>query len=375
MSLIYPGSEDLVVNTKTPPGSQPLVRGEPIIKVDALSYLLWDVADLDKQQEFLLDFGMLEAERTHERLLMKSYSGAPYVYVGRKAKKHRFAGMGFTTLSRDDLIKLAAHTGKNIEYLDRIGGGEMVSLKDPNGTTIEVTFGVTQSAPIPTRSDLTPVNTPSKKDRVNRSQRAPLGPTPIMKLGHCVTGANNIVDVCQWYMDHLGLIPSDVLCLEDASPIVAFLRLDRGDQASDHHCVVVGKGAGKGYLHSAYEVLDIDAIGQGQQYLKAKRYQHVWGIGRHILGSQLFDYWNDPAGCEFEHYADGDVFTSEHPTAYHPMDPGNTYAWGPDMPKEMLKPNAKQILAIVAGLFTGSVTFTWLKMALKVTSRPVRPWL
>ncbi len=32
------------------------------------------------------------------------------------------------------------------------------------------------------------------------------------------------------------------------------------------------------------------------------------GIGRHIQGSQLFDYWRDPDGFLVEHFADGDMF-------------------------------------------------------------------
>ena len=50
------------------------------------------------------------------------------------------------------------------------------------------------------------------------------------------------------------------------------------------------------YNHSAYEVVDVDALGMGQRVLREQGYKHAWGIGRHILGSQLFDYWNDPCG-------------------------------------------------------------------------------
>ena len=61
----------------------------------------------------------------------------------------------------------------------------------------------------------------------------------------------------------------------------------------------------------------------------------MWGIGRHILGSQLFDYWHDPDGCQFEHYADGDLFTADYETRYSPFEPGSIWAWGDDAPAEM----------------------------------------
>ena len=387
MSLVYPGSEKVAPNIMHPPGSRPLVRPEPIIKVDDLAYLLWEVADIQQQRNFLLDFGMLDIEQgpecidrnkdqlTNSNLIMRGYGTFPYLYVGRKAKKNKFLGTGFMAASRDDLHRLAEHCGRPIEPLERIGGGEVVRLTDPNGLLVEVCYGIELVESTPTRENPLDVNTPFKKTRINQAQRPPLAASPVLRLGHCVTAANNMQEVCTWYMQHLGLIPSDVMCLDDGSPMIAFMRLDRGEQPADHHCFVVGKGAGEGYLHSAYEVVDVDAIGQGQQYLKSKDYTHVWGIGRHLLGSQLFDYWQDPSGHEFEHYADGDVYTQESPTCYHPMHSGHVYAWGQDMPKSMLRPNFRQLLTLVGGLLSGALTFRWLRTAMRAANQPARPWL
>jgi len=27
------------------------------------------------------------------------------------------------------------------------------------------------------------------------------------------------------------------------------------------------------------------------QWLTQKKYENCWGVGRHVLGSQIFDYW------------------------------------------------------------------------------------
>ena len=32
----------------------------------------------------------------------------------------------------------------------------------------------------------------------------------------------------------------------------------------------------------------------------------MWGLGRHVLGSQVYDYWSDPWGRVHEHWADSD---------------------------------------------------------------------
>jgi hypothetical protein len=45
----------------------------------------------------------------------------------------------------------------------------------------------------------------------------------------------------------------------------------------------------------------------GHEYLSGlARYEHMWGIGRHLLGSQVYDYWADPWGRVHEHWADTD---------------------------------------------------------------------
>ena len=63
-------------------------------------------------------------------------------------------------------------------------------------------------------------------------------------------------------------------------------------------------------MHSAYQVADLDALAAGGEYLRDRGYRRSWGIGRHIQGSQIFDYWRDPDGFLVEHFSDGDLFDS-----------------------------------------------------------------
>src|ERR1700712_3300930 len=42
--------------------------------------------------------------------------------------------------------------------------------------------------------------------------------------------------------------------------------------------------------HSSFEVHDFDIQALGHQWLQRKNYDLVWGVGRHVLGSQIFDY-------------------------------------------------------------------------------------
>ena len=65
-----------------------------------------------------------------------------------------------------------------------------------------------------------------------------------------------------------------------------------------------------GLNHLSWEVGDLDDVYAGSEHLAAKNRSHEWGIGRHLLGSQIFDYWRDPWGHELEHWTDGDLFTA-----------------------------------------------------------------
>ena len=56
-----------------------------------------------------------------------------------------------------------------------------------------------------------------------------------------------------------------------------------------------------------------------------------WGIGRHVLGSQIFDYWRDPWGFMWEHYADGDLVNKDHQMGNYPGTPENLAQWGPEV--------------------------------------------
>jgi hypothetical protein len=134
----------------------------------------------------------------------------------------------------------------------------------------------------------------------------------VTKVGHIVIETPDFDVTARWYMDTLGVMPSDVMCLADGTPVGAFMRLDRGSEPTDHHTLFLATGLESKVDHVAFEVVDLDAVEMGQQILMAKRYRHAWGVGRHLLGSQIFDYWRDPWGQKHEHYADGDLFDAAH---------------------------------------------------------------
>ena len=358
------------------PGSIPLECKDPIIKADTIGWVIFDKPDLAKVKPFLKDFGLVEAETTNEGAFFRAAGPTPYVYLARPAKKAAFVGAGFLAASREDLDTLSEATGQPIEKLDRPGGGEVVRLTDPNGFLVEVAFGLASVDPLPFRSSPLPVNTPFDQPRVNRGQRAPLEPALAWRVGHYVLQSNRFAESAEFYMRHLGLIPSDVQCLDDGRPALAFMRTDRGDKPSDHHAFAIAMGLAPTFVHCAFEVIDVDAIGQGNQVMHAAGWNHFWGIGRHLLGSQLFDYWRDPDGHEMEHYSDGDVFDSSVPTGYSPMTRGGIYSWGEDLPKSFgPQPGLGLLRDVIRELRSGRLDFATLRQLAGAMGEPARPWI
>ena len=68
----------------------------------------------------------------------------------------------------------------------------------------------------------------------------------------------------------------------------------------------------------------------GHYSLKEAGYQHSWGIGKHLLGSQVFDYWKDPHGFTLEHFTDGDLMNAEFGSHKAPVEQLLGSHWGPE---------------------------------------------
>jgi catechol 2,3-dioxygenase-like lactoylglutathione lyase family enzyme len=318
--------------------AQPARHPNPTTKATALSYLVFERPDLDLAERFLTDFGLRTVCRLDNMLFLRGTGEAPFCYVVRKACKARFVGFGLQVGTREDLTALAQLPGASaIEPIPWPGGGQRVSLTDPSGFQVEAIFGQEPTPCLPHRRAL-PFNNVDTVVRVNATQRLPHAAPEVIRLGHVVLELANYQETCAWYTQHFGFIPSDVQVLPDGSPAVAFMRLDLGDAPADHHTLALAQGFAPAYSHSAYELVDADAVGIGQSLLRQHGWKHAWGIGRHILGSQIFDYWQDPWGNKHEHYCDGDLFTASAPTGIHSTGREAMAQWGETMPRSFTKP-------------------------------------
>lgn len=136
---------------------------------------------------------------------------------------------------------------------------------------------------------------------------------------------------------------------------MSFMRCDLGPVPSDHHTLALTLGPRDRYVHSAFQVCDLDAIAAGGEFLLDRGYRRSWGIGRHIQGSQIFDYWRDPDGFLVEHYADGDLFDSTLEPGWAPMTASGLAQWGPPATPDFLgiapgKESLRELRAMASSL-------------------------
>jgi catechol 2,3-dioxygenase-like lactoylglutathione lyase family enzyme len=310
------------------PREHPGRSEDPLIKVASLAWLEFEKPDLDAAEQFGTDFGFTVADRTPQALLLRGRWAGPACLVIRRGPRSRFAGSAFQAAARDDLDRLAGGTGGTVTAHS---GGHVVALRDPSGFPVRVVYGVREFPALPERAPL-PLNFGPGPVRVNGTQRPVHGPAEIERLGHVVLGTTRFRAALDWYLDTLGLIVSDFLYLDgqrDRGPAMAFIRCDQGNVPTDHHTLAMLLQPRTEYVHSAYQLTDLDEVAASGEYLRERGYRHAWGIGRHIQGSQIFDYWRDPDRFMFEHYADGDVFDSSIAPGWAPLSVSGLAQWGP----------------------------------------------
>lgn len=302
----------------------------PVIKVEDIAHVRFAAPDFAAMRSFLEDFGMTVFEHGG-RLYGKGSDGRPFVHVTEPGEA-KFISVGLRAETLVDLDRLAASEGVMVENLDEPGGGKIVRLTDPDGYGVEVVAGQAKSEVSFPFSDQ-PRNTAAAKPRFRSTVRLDAAPAHVRRIGHAVLKVRDFRASEAWYKQRFGFLTSDEVEAAKDVPLGAFMRCDRGDKPADHHTIFLAQLPGElGLLHAAFEVANLDDLMLGHQYLKAKKRQPAWGVGRHIMGSQIFDYWKDPFGNELEHWTDGDLFIADDPPQKQPMSALLAVQWGSPHP-------------------------------------------
>jgi len=167
----------------------------------------------------------------------------------------------------------------------------------PEGYPINLMYG---QAPPPKRDLPNKVifNDETDKPRVRQFNRFTPGPAAVHKLGHYGLCVKDYDKELQWYTQHFNFAPTDFLYVPMPSAdgkgtdgrktmdVAVFAHIDRGNEPVDHHTFFMSSNPTSHVHHCSFEVHDYDTQHLGHQWLDSKGYTSVWGVGRHILGSQ-----------------------------------------------------------------------------------------
>jgi hypothetical protein len=192
------------------------------------------------------------------------------------------------------------------------------------------------------RQDRTAYNGVGRLERENT--RAPgivrQGAVTPGKLGHFVLGSTDYDATRAFFLDGLGFKLSD-----QVPGLSTFLRC-----STDHHNVLVLPAPVDFMHHTSWQVDDVDEVGRGATaMLEGHPERHIWGLGRHHIGSNFFWYLKDPAGNFSEYYSDMDAIVDDQ--TWTPEDfegASGLYRWGPPPPPSFLHPDD------LGALMTGS---------------------
>jgi len=230
----------------------------------------------------------------------------------------------------DDLARAMA----SIRAVDHevVASPGAITTTEPN-SQVRIVLEVMPRASTPSHVAPPGYNGPGAPTRVN--ERAPgvlrTGPVRPRKLGHVVFTTPNFAATNDFLTSQVGFKVSDY-----AGDLGAFLRC-----STDHHNVLVLEAPFAFLHHTAWQVDDVDEVGRGASALiEGHPERHVWGLGRHHAGSNLFWYQRDPAGNFSEYYSDLDFIPDD--ASWLPERADGKYAlwnWGPEPPSSFLQPD------------------------------------
>jgi catechol 2,3-dioxygenase-like lactoylglutathione lyase family enzyme len=208
--------------------------------------------------------------------------------------------------------------------------------------SVNVVVAIRERASTP-EVGVAPINRPGVVERINQPAHVVLNGAPVRpsKLSHLVMGTPNYHATLSFFTDLIGFEVSDAI-----PGVISFTRC-----STDHHNVAIQAMPGAFLHHVAFEVDSVDEVLRGgSTMIEGGAERHMWGLGRHAIGSNWFWYLRDPAGNFVEYTADLDTITAQD--LYVPKEWAGKeylYAYGPSVPAEFLAPrDAEEIFAAQA---------------------------
>lgn len=301
------------------------MRRENWLGVHSLDHIGLIVPDLEEARNFYHSFG-LDVRYTSAGCDVRAVNQDHIWLKLKQGKQKKLEYISFGVFE-DDLELFVERLHKHNIELSKREENELNKLCffDPVGILVEIK-PTTKVMPDSKAQYTVTSSPPGIRTAVMREDMPKVHPS---RLAHALFFTNDIQKSVDFYCNILGLKVSDF-----PGP-VAFLH---GAHGSDHHLIAFAQSdVGPGYHHSAWDVSSLDEVGLGGAQMAQAGYKDGWGLGRHVLGSNYFNYIRDPWGSYAEYSYDIDYVPVEldWPAGY-PAPENSLYLWGPDVPSEFI---------------------------------------
>jgi catechol 2,3-dioxygenase-like lactoylglutathione lyase family enzyme len=306
---------------------------EARVGIHSIDHFALEVPDLDRAAHFLGAFG-LRLERQPQQLLLRA-AGSDHVWgrVLQGGDRKRLAYISVRCHPEDwpTMINQIVGAGGSAADAHAAAPSGGYWFHDPHGLTVQLLAGdklmVDHKAALP---DLTvPANVRGAPAR-SRAARAVPG-----RLSHLALFTPDATASLAFHTAALGVRLAD-----RSGDIIAFTY---GRHGSDHHLLAFLQGEGTGLHHSSWDVPSPDDVGLGNTQMRAAGYTHHWGPGRHVLGSNYFNYVRDDFGQWWEHSCHIDYIEKDAPWEMANFaDEDSLYLWGPDVPEAFTRNDEPQ---------------------------------
>jgi catechol 2,3-dioxygenase-like lactoylglutathione lyase family enzyme len=292
--------------------------------IHSISHFALNVPDLAEAERFLTTFG-LRVERGDHLLKLRA-SGSDHIWaLILPGERKRFAYLSVGCYERDfDAIKaqILAAGGKPATPHPH-GEVQGFWFLDVDDTLVQL---VVAAKTMPdSKAQMADMNVPANvRGAPARSVARKVRPTWISHMALFTPDVTRAVD---FYTRALGVRLAD-----RSGDIIAFTY---GRHGSDHHLLAFLSGGGNGLHHSSWDTPSVEELGLGNTQMRAGGYTQHWGPGRHVLGSNYFNYVKDSFGQWWEYSSHIDYIAKDADwMVANFADEDALYLWGPDMPSD-----------------------------------------
>ncbi|WP_321911914.1 VOC family protein [Burkholderia cepacia] len=304
------------------------VAAHPSASVHSIDHFALNVPSVIDAERFFRAFGLDVTTRGTEarELELRARDGHRWARILPSSSKS-LAYLSFNCFERDlnALRAQAVAAGATLES-PQIHEQTGFWFHDPDGNLIQVKVGPKTSPSAKTRC----IVTGSAADERGSHTRSTSKLVEPRRLSHVLLFTPDVLAALAFYDKALGLRLSD-----KSQDIIAFTHAPHG---SDHHLVAFAKSTARGWHHCAWDVDNVNMVGEGAAQMAAAGFDKGWGTGRHVLGSNYFHYVQDPWGSFCEYSADIDFISAEHvwPAGDFPPE-DSLYLWGPSVPENFIR--------------------------------------